>query len=162
MTFLTNATQLHYYFCMQESDTFEDIFRMNGLRVTQTRRALLQIFSKSRVPLSAASLLSMLTRLHIRVNKTTVYRELDRFVLFKIIDRVRLGDRTEYYELRSLRHHHHLICVQCENVEDVHINEGSLSREEERIIRERQFVVFKHALEFFGVCRQCQHMGCEV
>lgn len=90
------------------------------------------------------------------VNKTTVYRELERMRSLRIIESRQLHDRRQYYELASRGHHHHLVCLRCERVEDVDVNERELLLEEQKVSREKNFAIVRHSLEFFGVCTECQ------
>jgi Fur family ferric uptake transcriptional regulator len=144
---------------MRHEENIFTLLRSNGLRLTKARRAFVGILSASRTPLSGPHILSELSAAGIRVNKTTVYRELERFQKLGIIGSMRLGDRKRYYELSSHGHHHHLVCVECAHVEDVDVDESGLLREERRVSRQKQFTALYHSLEFFGLCRQCQLAG---
>lgn len=141
----------------------EDIHRIleeNHLRLTQSRVVLLDILFSEKDPLSAAHILEKLSERENDVNKTTVYRALEQFEERGIVRGVQLGDRTKYYELASRDHHHHLVCVQCECVEDIDMDETTLSREEKKVSQERGFTILRHSLEFFGICKRCQEIGC--
>lgn len=136
----------------------EEIYRIleeNHLRLTQSRVVLLDILFLEKDPLSAAHILEKLSERENDVNKTTVYRALEQFEERGIVRGVQLGDRTKYYELASRDHHHHLVCVQCECVEDVDMDETTLSEEEKKVSQEKGFTILKHSLEFFGICRNC-------
>lgn len=154
---LTSATKLRYYRSMKEyTEGVIAILKVNGLRLTKTRKALVEVFLLDKTPLSVRDILYELQKVRIMVNKTTVYRELEKLQTRGIIDVVRLKDRKQYYELASREHHHHLICLSCERVEDVDMDEAKLLAEEETVNRERGFIVLRHSLEFFGLCKGCQ------
>jgi Fur family ferric uptake transcriptional regulator len=89
------------------------------------------------------------------VNKTTIYRELERLQSIDLIRTVQLGDRAQYYELTARGHHHHMVCLRCEHVEDVDMDEKTLLAEEKKVSREKGFTVLRHSLEFFGLCKMC-------
>ncbi len=144
---------------MKDQELFEKI-KEAGLRLTGPRRALLAILSESQKPLSAKDLLLALAKSGRKVNKTTVYREIDSLEKIGVLRNIQLGERSTYYELETPAHHHHLVCLSCDRVEDVDINEQGIVKQEARIVAERQFQVSYHALEFFGLCRQCQRVGC--
>ncbi|MDD2766164.1 MAG: Fur family transcriptional regulator [Candidatus Moranbacteria bacterium] len=136
----------------------EEIYRIleeNHLRLTQTRKVLLDILFLEEDPLSATHILGKMSERECDVNKTTVYRALEQFEERGIVRGVQLGDRTKYYELASRDHHHHLVCVQCECVEDIDMDETTLSEEEKKVGQERGFAILRHSLEFFGICRNC-------
>ena len=143
-------------------ENLEEIFlvwKSHGLRLTKTRKAFASLFSRSKIPLSVSDILREFRLMRIAVNKTTVYRELERMQSLGIVESMRLRDRRQYYELASREHHHHLVCVRCERVEDVDVDEKELLAEEQKVSREKDFAIIRHSLEFFGVCMGCQAGG---
>lgn len=152
---LTNATKLRYNRNMEYTEEILTALKTHQLRFTKTRKALFQIFFGCEAPLSAQDILRELPKSYRAVNKTTVYRELERLQKIGVIGTVQLGGRRRYYELASRSHHHHLICLRCERVEDIDMNERVLLAQEERVKREKQFTILRHSLEFFGLCKMC-------
>ncbi|MFZ2300199.1 MAG: Fur family transcriptional regulator [Candidatus Moraniibacteriota bacterium] len=144
---------------MQPTDEILEVLRSCALRLTKTRKALIELFSRHETPLSVPDILHELKRVRIDVNKTTVYRELERLGKLGIVETVRLDDRKRYYELVSRGHHHHLVCLRCDQVADIDVNEQALFAEERTMNREQQFTILRHSLEFFGLCRSCQISG---
>lgn len=144
---------------MNDTEEIFAFWRARGLRLTKTRRAFAELFSRSPAPLSVPDILCELRRMRVAVNKTTVYRELERMQQLGIIEGRQLGDRKQYYELVSRGHHHHLVCLRCERVEDADVDETGLLLEERKVSREKNFAIVRHSLEFFGVCTECQ-MAC--
>lgn len=140
----------------QYTEEIIQILKQSKLRFTKTRLSLLQIFFQNEEPMAVSTLLSVLSDMERKVNKTTVYRELEQLESKGIIRAVHLGNRRTSYELALREHHHHLICLLCECVEDIDMNEEMIAREE-RIVKEKKgFMITKHALEFYGYCRMCQ------
>jgi len=131
------------------------LLKKHHLRLTKTRNVFVEIFSQNEAPLSVQDILKEFSCHHIKVNKTTVYRELERLQEVGIMNSVELGDRKKYYELASREHHHHLVCLRCERVEDVDMDEKKLFEEEKKVSREKGFTVLRHSLEFFGLCKKC-------
>ncbi len=123
--------------------------------MTKTRKAFSAIFSSHSHPLSAQDIIDCLKKEELVVNKTTVYRELEFFLQEGLIKELHFGDRKKRYERTSLAHHHHLICLTCQKVEDVEIA-GDLCKEEKRIMKDTGFIISHHSLEFFGTCSDCQ------
>lgn len=141
---------------MKEQETILADWKRRGLRLTRTRRSLVMVFLERAAPLAAAHILRDLAKQSVKVNKTTVYRELERLEGLGLLRSVQLGDRKKYYELAGAEHHHHLVCLACERVQDVDINEQDLVRQEKQCEEEKRFKIVRHALEFFGVCQECQ------
>lgn len=140
---------------MKYTEEVLDVLESYHLRLTKTRKALVALFFQYETPISVQDILYELQKVQITVNKTTVYRELRRLQEKGIVGVVSLGDRKQYYELASRGHHHHLICLQCERVDDVDMDEKRLFMEEKKVSREKGFTVLRHSLEFFGLCRNC-------
>lgn len=125
--------------------------------MTPVRRALIEILVAAREPLSPDELLERLAKRRMSINKTTIYRQLENLLRLGLVHEVRLGDRPVRYELADPHdsHHHHLVCTACGRVEDVELP-GDLSTFEKAITRRKKFIVLRHSLEFFGLCRKCQ------
>ena len=89
------------------------------------------------------------------VNKTTIYRELAFLKKQNIILELQFDDNTKRYEIMPANHHHHIVCVRCEKVEDV-VLEKDLDAEEKVITQNKKFQILHHSLEFYGICKMCQ------
>ncbi|MFA6405886.1 MAG: Fur family transcriptional regulator [Candidatus Paceibacterota bacterium] len=122
------------------------ILKELGLKTTKVR---LQILKKLKHPIDAIEL----TRL-LKVNKTSVYRELKQLISKGLVEEIEFGDGKKRYELSSLGHHHHLFCLNCHKVEDVVIDEKLINQS--LLVKSPNFMVVKHNLEFFGYCQSCQ------
>lgn len=140
---------------MQEKKTILDKLRTNGYRLTKARRSIIDIFLKSHVPLTVSELRAALEDGGVKVNKTTVYREVDFLKAREMVRELQLGDGLRRYELWSGNHHHHLVCVGCNSIECLELEE-CLEALEEKISREKKFNLKEHSLEFFGLCDVCQ------
>lgn len=141
---------------MENEQEILDVLKALGLRLTRSRIALGRLFSTSVTPLSVPEMLRQLSRQGIRVNKTTVYREVERFARLGIVGSVRLDDRLLRYELSHRAHHHHIVCTACERIEEVEFDEQSLLLAERCVGRLSGFSALRHSLEFFGLCARCQ------
>lgn len=151
---LTNATELHYHLFMTISGDILNQLEIQGFRITKTRRFLVQIFQGNRLPLAESELRTEFLKLGMHVNKTTIYRELAQLQKLNLIKEIEFGDGKKRYELNSQSHHHHLICTNCRQVDEVFIEDG-LKKVERRIGRQKKFKVAEHFLEFFGLCKDC-------
>jgi Fe2+ or Zn2+ uptake regulation protein len=128
----------------------------NNVRNTPIRKGLLKILSQNKAPLSAFDILAKLSNQKLDVNKTTVYRQLALLEKQDLIHAVRLSDRSVRYELTEQdNHHHHLVCVKCNNVKDIDFKDR-LDQQEKIIQKNNKFKIFRHSLEFFGLCFNCQ------
>ncbi|MBA4319849.1 MAG: hypothetical protein C0412_15735 [Flavobacterium sp.] len=128
--------------------------KLSGGRTTRTRTAILEYMFSSDKPVSSTDILSILKKKRILVNRTTVYRELAFLVDNCFAREVRLIGKPSLFEL-SHEHRHHLICVKCNNVQTI-IMDNHLHEEEKKIMRKENFKIIDHSLEFYGLCKQCQ------
>jgi Fe2+ or Zn2+ uptake regulation protein len=122
------------------------------MRMTQTRKKILNLLENSSHPLTADQLLSQ-----INVNKTTIYRQLESLTKSGLLQAVNFGGRKIRYELTSLGHHHHLVCNHCESVTDIVLSED-LNKLASASPTAKNFRITSHYLEFFGLCNRCQSL----
>lgn len=139
---------------MQKTRVILEELRYQGFRITKTRKAILLILEQAKLPLSAPELISKLKTSKLPVNKTTVYRELDFLKDQSIVTELNFGEEAMRYELAGDEHHHHLICSNCDKIEDVAM-ENELAAIERKIARSSKFKIINHTLEFYGLCRDC-------
>ncbi len=125
-------------------------------RNTPVRAALLAILAASKSPLTSQEMLRTLGQRHLKINKTTVYRQLEMLQKNKLVESVHFTDRVKRFELvHEHGHHHHLVCSRCRCIQDITF-ETDLTSQEKQIWRDHKFKVEQHILEFFGLCKACQ------
>lgn len=125
-----------------------------GYRITKVRSFIVEYLASHKKPVDALVIQSKLAQLVKKVNKTTIYREIDFLLSQGIIKEVHFGDSKKRYEIANLPHHHHLVCKGCDGVQDV-ILKNELETVEQEIARKSKFKIENHTLEFFGVCSKC-------
>lgn len=142
---------------MQTGQTIIQL-RTKGFRMGRVRKSIIDQFSLARKPVTAQDLINSLSQQHIPANKTTVYRELDFLTKMGFIRELYLQKNVRHFEPADQGHHHHIVCENCDHI--VPVTDGKLEqkiREFARYIQQsNNFIVDRHALEFFGVCQNCQ------
>ena len=136
------------------SSSIIDHLKAQGFKMTKVRQELVDILSSVKQPISVTELINWLDKRGLKANKSTVYRELDFLKLQKVLTEIQFNEDKKRYEIAS-SHHHHLICLRCDRIEDVGV-EGDLDHYEADITKSKNFQVLNHSLEFFGMCQQCQ------
>lgn len=134
----------------------KDLLKEKGFKVTHARLAILEIFAKSRAPITAENIYLGLKREkeNKNINEATVYRTLTNFEEAGILTRVDLRKDSAFFELAK-EHHHHIACLKCDAVEDFE------SKAIEEFLRgiarnSSKFINIKgHSLELFGLCKAC-------
>jgi Fe2+ or Zn2+ uptake regulation protein len=139
-------------------DAVTTLLSSRQIRLTRPRRAILDVLSESARPLSAAEIHARLVDRS--VNLVSVYRTLHLLLDLGFLRMADASRGTQRFELAELfaGHHHHLICRECGNIEDL---EGCLLEQEaldalsRGVRRSRRFRVTDHDLRLLGVCGPC-------
>ncbi len=132
-----------------------ETLRLQGDRITVVKRAIIEILSQAEKPLSVLDMQKKLKAKKLLANKTTVYRQLNILVRYRLVHEIRLNERTKRYELsKKDDHHHHLVCMKCDVIEDISFKDDLL-RQEKKILKKSNFKVLQHSLEFYGLCKKC-------
>jgi len=131
---------------------FKHMLRRSGFKATPSRLAILAVFKNSKGPLSAQGVVDALPR---DADQATVYRTLRSLKEKGLIRPIDLRHNHAHYEFAALAEHHHLICLRCGKIEDVHhcgveVMQGAVLRGSKHFAEIRQ-----HALEFYGICKIC-------
>ena len=132
-----------------------DKLRQQSHKITGPRQAILHLLSSNAHPMSAKEIFVALPRKE--CDLATIYRSLRLLEEMSMVKRFDFGDGTSRFELLEEGddgHHHHLVCVRCSGIVELH--ECSMSELEARIAAHNGFKGVTHKLEFFGVCPQCQ------
>ncbi len=126
--------------------------KREGFRITSARRALVEMFFDNKKPITIHQITEFLKKKNVIVNKTTIYRELDFLAKYGFIHELQIANNIVHYELLDQDHHHHLICNNCGNIEDISFSEKNLIHD---VAMKSKFTVERHHLEFFGLCVNC-------
>jgi Fur family transcriptional regulator, ferric uptake regulator len=94
---------------------------------------------------------------------TTIYRTLDVLVQLGLVFKFDFGDGRARFELaegpKGTRHHHHLICTNCNRVIDYtdFIDEEIelLNQTERGLSKKYDFRITNHLIQFYGLCSEC-------
>lgn len=135
-------------------DCKEELNELN-LRATPARVFLMKLLENSEEPLDTQEMIDYLNRKNIKTDPATVFRIVNIFTKKGITKKLQLKEGKFRYELSSRNDHHHLICENCGNIED--ISDCNIESLEKDIERKKKFKVKSHSLEFFGICNKCLH-----
>lgn len=124
-----------------------------GSKNTPIRSAVLSVFESTDKPISIKDVLK---KLKIPADEATVYRVINFFVKKSILIPILIEKNITRYELAGNKHHHHIVCDDCGDIED--IEDVSLEKALNKITNSsKKFkLINNHSLEFFGICRPCQ------
>jgi Fur family transcriptional regulator, stress-responsive regulator len=131
---------------------FARLLREAGFRATFGRIALLQALERANKPLTVMELVHGLKK---HLDQATAYRALEALEAKGLVRRIDLGQAHSYFEIALLDHHHHLVCMSCDTIEDF---AGCSAENMEKLALKgsSKFASLKeHSLEFFGICNAC-------
>jgi len=126
-------------------------------RYTKGRRRLVQVLSDAGRPLTLPEIASHRADLP----QSSAYRNLDVLERAGVIRRITHSGDHAYFELAEpfVDHHHHLVCIECGQMEDIHLDEDveqlvdtGLRRAAERV----GFTPLHHSLDLHGYCAECE------
>ncbi len=129
------------------------ILRNKGYRITSQRKEILH--SLYTYPSTVEEIFGALKKNKAKIDLASIYRTLTLFVKLGLVREIELGDGKKRYELiDEKRHHHHLVCNNCGNIEDIYLEKESTLVKEAK--EKSNYQINYHSLEFFGVCVNCQ------
>lgn len=123
-----------------------------GLRITEQRRSLANLFADAEGYLAPKDVYEYMEKMYPGLSFDTVYRnlrvlhEMDVLEQFVFEDGIRFKVHCGGHE-----HHHHMICLSCERTIPVeYCPMPQLANIPE------QFEVVRHKFEIFGYCKDCR------
>ena len=129
----------------------------SGLKVTLPRLKILELF-QNREPgqrhLSAEDVYRLLLSEDMDIGLATIYRVLTQFEQAGILVRRNFESGKALYELNEGEPHDHLLCLNCGKV--VEFNDVQISKRQEEIAQEYQFVIQERSMTLYGTCANCQ------
>lgn len=130
--------------------------KKNGHRITPKVRAVVELFLECGTVLDPFEVQARLKKKFKDIGLPTIYRILEGLAGCGILLTATNEDRhLRYYICRDIDggHHHHFICRQCGNVDEVNL---CLMEEVSRFVkRHLKAKVQSHFLQIEGLCAQC-------
>jgi len=143
---------------MQNSQVIEEVEKRcarDQLRLTPTRRRVLELVLQADGPVKAYDLLDKLKSEQPNAAPPTVYRALEFLLEHHFIHR--LETLNAFVSCFHPRHQHQgqfLICEDCGAVKEV--AESRLAEDLARLARDADFTPKRQVLEVYGTCRRCR------
>jgi Fur family ferric uptake transcriptional regulator len=125
-----------------------------GHKLTDSRRAVVELALRREHHFSAAELYEDVKREAPSVGRATVFRTLDLLSNMQLLEKVHIGEGCHSYVVCQSRHHHHLICNSCGMT--VNFENCALNETLQQLAQQTNFDIRGHWLEVFGQCASCQ------
>ena len=133
-----------------DAESIRQSLEVNGLRFTPQRYCVMAFLMGHSSHPTAAEIFEGVNRLDPRSSKATTYNNLRDLVQAGLVREVAVEGRAARFDAMGLRHHH-FICDQCGNVEDIDwydVPRPATSSLGKRVLRECELIVR-------GLCTKC-------
>jgi Fur family ferric uptake transcriptional regulator len=145
---------------MKKNDTehfkvrFREYLKSKGLTCTSQREEILEYLIKDSTHFNADALIHSLRKKQLSVSRATVYRTLTHLVEAGFIREVAINsDQTHYEFIGASTHHEHIVCEICNSI--IEFSDQHLEDRIEKIATDQKFLITRHTVQIFGVCRRC-------
>ena len=127
-----------------------DRLRDRGWRLTAQRRVIAEAMTGDHVHLAADEVYDRARGTLPEVSLATVYNTLNELVGMGELVEIAHADGRKRYDPNVEQRHHHLVCVDCGRMLDVHADDPQLPRDQRH-----GFEVLDVAVTFSGRCDDC-------
>lgn len=133
----------------------ESILSQENYHITKARRDTFELLINP----EPQSMNEILKKAKNKVDKVTVYRNIDLFEKLGIVHKIYIG-WTYKLELSDIfiTHHHHMSCIKCGIVIDVD-DEKHIDEFISELASKFNFVPRQHQFEIDGYCLNCQNIN---
>jgi Fur family ferric uptake transcriptional regulator len=125
-----------------------------GLKQTEQRDTILEIFVNTRAHMSVDELFRLVRERDSKIGITTVYRTVKLLAECGLASEVSFQDGVARYEHQlGRRSHHHMVCTECGS--SVEFFSPQVDKLEAEIGREFKYTPTRHTFQIYGVCGDC-------
>lgn len=136
------------------SINWENLLSQAGYRITQPRRAILDIIAETERPLTPVEIFDLARAESSGIGLVTVYRTIEKLEELHLVEHVHhLGDCQTVFR-SSEQHQHLLICTQCGSSR--YFNGLEVEEQFKQISRQFGYQLTDHWLQLAGLCEECQ------
>ena len=135
------------------------LLRSADQRATPQRLMILSVLQDAENHLTADEVYQRLGPMSSALNRSTVYRTLERFRDAGIVSETDLGGGVRVFELLAKHRHHHLICSRCNGM--IEMDDETVEPMREAIRQRYGFEPRVDHLAIWGVCVGCDDSGNE-
>ena len=138
----------------QARQSLSDYLRLNSLRNTPERNALLEVIYQADVPLQAEELAKLMTEgsASLRISRATVYNNLKLFEEAGLVRKIFQEDRVFFERTDKSRGVIRLICSGCGKTTEMNSDKV---RRQIAVMRTRRFNATGWVLNIYGFCGKC-------
>ena len=135
---------------MNKNDAIK-VLKENGLKYTDKRKDMLDIFVKEDKYLNAKHIQQQMDKDYPGISFDTVYRNLHLFKDLGIIESTELDGEMKFRIACTNHHHHHFICENCGETKVIDFCPIEKIKSQLPNVN-----IHTHKLEVYGICEECQ------
>lgn len=137
------------------SNYYKELLVNKGVKNTKNRDAILEILEKSEKPLTAEEIFLILKGNSDATCLSTVYRTMEMFDEKGVVIKSNsVDDGRSRYELKTMEHKHHVVCVACHKI--IVIDQCPFAEFEKSLKDTINFDITGHKFEIYGHCNECK------
>jgi Fur family peroxide stress response transcriptional regulator len=125
-----------------------------GIKLTPQRLAILEYLDGNKTHPSAENIYEEIRKKFPMMSFATVYKTLDALKQRGKVLELTIDPERRRYDLNT-RPHHHLICIDCKKIVDIHADFRVDVPDEDT----EAFEVIDNHIEFYGICPKCKQKG---
>lgn len=132
-----------------------NLLKGTNLKNTKNRRIILDIITKSKMPISAEQIYKECVK-HNSMNLSTIYRTLNTLEEVGVLIKAIRQNGVAYYQENKHDHIHLLLCTNCNKkvLLDICPWEKALNE----VAEQTKYKVTCHNIELYGLCPECQKL----
>ncbi len=139
-----------------ELEIFGAHIRSKNLKHTEQRTQILKTFLETERHLTAEELYVLVRRKYPSIGYATIGRTIKLLCECGLCRELKIEDGvTRYEHLYGHEHHDHLICINCGSF--VEVVSPEIEKLQERLAKANDFVLKRHRLELYGICKGCRN-----
>jgi len=139
----------------ERMEAFKQALRARGFKETAQRDDIARVFFSRGGHVSIDELHAEVRKVSPRVGSATVHRTLRLLKDLGFAAERHFDDTQARYERADAEgHHDHLICERCGRI--VEFESEGIESLQQSVARTLGFIVNRHRMELYGVCRECR------
>jgi Fe2+ or Zn2+ uptake regulation protein len=138
---------------MPEVERWLTLLEEQGGRLTDPRRAIVELLANSEKALSPVDVFDQARSSYPKMGLVTVYRTLEVLHELGLVERVHQSDGCHMYIRAAQGHEHIMLCTHCGKT--VYFSGDDLGPLMQKLGRESGFLIQEHWLQLQGLCKDC-------
>jgi Fur family ferric uptake transcriptional regulator len=131
-----------------------EAIKQQGLRITPQRAIIFEAIEKLKGHITAEEVFQEVQQVNAYISLATVYRTLELLRDMNLVTQTNFGHSQAHFALKSHGPHHHLVCVQCQGIEE--FSDEIFEMVRQQLLAGYGFEVHTEHMSLFGLCRECR------